>query len=487
MDRRDIVRALAALPALSGMRSTAAERRRHAEALVDMPYRQLGRTWRWVSPLGLGGQASLQWTAPGIDPADIVVRAVELGVNYLDTANAYGPSQLNYGDAFRRLHLTPYDPDYNHVLRQWLFVATKTSRRYALDRSGAATAIDDLKRSLTQLFGDGRGAIPDGAYVDSIQLHNLTALDQVDQAYEALDRRGGSMPDRIGALAGLLDYRDGTNFTGLNPERRRYLRHIGITGHQSSPVLMRALRRDRDSVIDTLLVALNANDPRYSSHQHNVVPVAVARDTGVVAMKAFADGVFYGKPPRFSNTAADVVRTVGVPGAISHADLVRYVVATPGVDVLITGIGQIDRDDPAGDQLAANLAAAVEAREATSQAERLRIEQDVRDLHGSETNYFQDRLRAPVPPVVERVVAGGDLITVYWHGGLAAGPAITGYQIYAGEHLLASLPFQAQTTLDPLEVTLPAPDPATAYPGTIRVVAVTEPPAEATPDHGAPS
>ena len=62
-------------------------------------------------------------------------------------------------------------------------------------------------------------------------------------AKEGFGDRGSKRPERIGALAGLLDYRDGTNYTGLNPEHRHYLRHIDITGHQSSPVLMRALRR----------------------------------------------------------------------------------------------------------------------------------------------------------------------------------------------------------------------------------------------------
>ena len=85
------------------------------------------------------------------------------------------------------------------------------------------------------MFGDGKGSIPDGAYLDAIQIHNLTTLEQVDQIYEGFAERTTRRPERIGALAGLLDYRDGTNYTGLNPEHRRYVRHIGITGHLSSP------------------------------------------------------------------------------------------------------------------------------------------------------------------------------------------------------------------------------------------------------------
>jgi hypothetical protein len=246
ISRREVLGVLGAVPAAGVL----GPGRLFAQAATTFPMRLLGRTGRTVVPLALGGQASLQWTKPGNDPADIIVRAVQLGLNYLDTANAYGPSQMNYGEAFRRLHLTPSDTSYDRELRQKLFVATKTVRRFALDPGGAGpTAVDDLKRSLTQIFGDGKGFIPEGAYLDSIQIHNLTTMDQVNQVYEGFAGRGSKRAERIGALAGLLDYRDGTNYTGLNPERRHYVRHIGITGHQSSPVLMSAIRRDSENVI----------------------------------------------------------------------------------------------------------------------------------------------------------------------------------------------------------------------------------------------
>ncbi|MBI5280079.1 MAG: aldo/keto reductase, partial [Candidatus Solibacter usitatus] len=82
------------------------------ELIRNFSRRALGRTGRWVSPFGLGGQAALQYPPADSDAADIPVRAVELGVNYLDTANAYGPSQSIYGEAFRRMRLAPWQADY---------------------------------------------------------------------------------------------------------------------------------------------------------------------------------------------------------------------------------------------------------------------------------------------------------------------------------------------------------------------------------------
>jgi len=450
--RREILKALGALPLA---RSGGAGRYAVEAAASALSHRLLGRTGRWVTPLGLGGQASLQWTGPNIDPADIIVRAVELGVNYLDTANAYGPSQANYGEAFRRLRLTPGEPDTNTTLRARLFVATKTGQRYALDRPRNTTpAIDELKRSLTVMFGDGRGYIPEGAYLDSIQIHNLTTLAQVDQIYEGMEVREGRKSDRIGALAGLIDFRDGTNYTGLNPERRHWVRHIGITGHQSSPVLMNALQRDAGNQIDTMLVALNANDRKYSSHQHNAVPVALARGLGIIAMKVFADGVFYGKAPVFSSNFGHVVLSVGKPGGVDSADLIRYSISLPGVACAIAGIGRIDRDNAANDQLIANLSAAL--ADVAGEVERRGIEEDVAARHGVNTNYFQTRspgLTHPGEPLVER---DGDRLILRWNTGLAGDHPIRSYKIYVGERVVLSLPFRPQTTLEPLSVALPA-------------------------------
>lgn len=417
---------------------------------TPFPQRTLGRTGRWVVPFGLGGQASLQFPAPGYDAADIIVRAVELGVNYLDTANAYGPSQSLYGQAIARLHITPADPEYNGALRESLYLATKTGQRFSIDRARptAASAVTELQRSMTVLFGDGRGWVPEGAYLDAIQIHNLTSLAQVDQIYEGLDRRWDPKVERLGALAGLLDYRDGTNLTGLNPFRKRWVRHIGITGHLSSPVLMAALQRDELNIIDTMLVALNANDRNYSSHQYNAIPVARARGVGIIAMKVFSAGGVYTGMQRQPNNTTELIRTVGVPGGVDSGDLIRYPLSVPGVAVVIAGIGQIDRERVEQDQLAANLAASV--IDSTTDAEKRRIEQTVAERHGTGTNYFQDRVRAIVQPAAPRVERDGGRAVVRWNSALAAADPIRSYRILAGDRVAAVLPYRPQLTTAPL-------------------------------------
>jgi aryl-alcohol dehydrogenase-like predicted oxidoreductase len=453
ISRREILGALGALPMMGAFESSPA----YAQAAATFPRRLLGRTGRMVTPLGLGGQASLQWPAAGIDAPDIVVRAVQLGVNYLDSANAYGPSQVNYGEAFKRLHLIPGQSDYDPARREGLYIATKTNRRYALnpDLTGA-TAVEEVKRSLTQMFGDGKGFIPEGAYLDAIQIHNLTRAEEVDQIYEGYGERGSKPPEHIGALAGLLDYRDGTNYTGLNPERRQYVRHIGITGHQSSPVLMSAIRRDRDQILDTLLLALNSNDRLCSSHQNNVLPLAVARGMGVIAMKIFADGVYYGKEPRFSRSPEDVFQSVGKAGATAYSDLVRYPLSLPGVGVAIIGTGRINREKPETDQLVANLSAAV--KDPASEIERRRIEEDSKARHGAATNYFQERTNTLVQPTGVATRKDGERIIVEWNTAFAGPEPVRAYEIFAGKKLLASIPFRPQSSEAPLWATVAASD-----------------------------
>ncbi len=422
------------------------------EMIPNFARRTFGRTGRWISPIALGGQAGIQLPPPGVDPADIIVRAIELGINYLDTANGYDPSQANYGQAFRRLNLIPGQTGYNSSLREWLFINSKTG---AFD---APNAIDEIKRSLSFLFGDGKRWFPDGAYLDSIQLHNLWNLDDVGQIYNEAN----------GAYWGLLDYRDGTNRTGLNPQHQRLVRHLGVTGHENSPVLMAALQRDKADALDTLLVPMNPNDRRYCSHQFNVLPVARARGLGVLNMKVFSCGTIYTGRAGHAESPSDLVTSVGYPGGVDYSDLVRYSVSVPGVAASVIGVTTINRDAPESDQLAANLAAAL--IDATSDAERARIESIVAEMHADRANWFQKTIADLRQTQVPAVVQDSGRVVFKWDTAFAGADAIRFYQIWSGDSLVASLPFRPQTIADPLTTWLPAQD---AGGGPFRIVAVT--------------
>lgn len=92
--------------------------------------RTFGRIGFKVTTLGLGGQASIQWTPENTDPVAIIEKAYHLGINYFDTSNVYGPSQSNYGKAFRRLGLVPETPNYVASRRKEIFLTSKTMLRF---------------------------------------------------------------------------------------------------------------------------------------------------------------------------------------------------------------------------------------------------------------------------------------------------------------------------------------------------------------------
>ncbi len=422
--------------------------------------RLLGRTGREVTTFGLAGGNRVQWDLPGDEAVEIVVKAVRAGMTYIETANNYFLSQEKMGKAFGILNLKPGQPGYDHSLRGRLFIATKTALRHAIVRDGSEPmgrssgggklVLADIERSLTQFFGDGQGHIPEGAYLDLMQVHHIGSKEDVDAVYEGLENPEDKSLPRVGALACLLDYRDGTNRTGLNPRHRRWIRHIGITGHESPSAHMYAIQRDTKNILDTLLVAVNPNDPNYFCHQTNSIPVAHAKGMGIIGMKVFADGVMYGLKQEYAHRPGQSVPTVGQPDKLPYEDFIRYTLNPEGMSTIITGIGLVDKDnDPQRDQLVANLAAAQVARPLSRQ-EKSDIEQTVADLHGTRTNFFQ-RPSAGFQPAQqfrgERLADG--TVRLEWHSAYAAGDPIDRYEIFRRHERVGVIPYRPQTSLAP--------------------------------------
>ena len=440
--------------------------------------RRFGRTNFDVTTLGLGGQASIQWTPEDVDPVAIILKAFDLKVNYFDTSNVYGPSQANFGMAFRKRNLIPGQPGYDENLRSSIFLTTKTMIRWAkggfpqMDNVRNSTngdlaegAVGDVRRSLSQMFGDGKGGYPKGAYLDMVMIHNLTSFEQVDVVYKGLD--GDLDPEgNFGALVALRDFRDGTNITGLNPKNEKLIRHIGFSGHYSAPAMMEMIQRDKYGLLDGMLVSINVNDRKYLNMQHNVIPVAKAKDIGVVGMKVFADGAMYDKEPRWSRAPEDVVRRVGTDHLPSKP-LIEYALTTPGVDTLIIGIGHID-DDPLKCQLVQNFYASQITPDALTEQERRELEKLGDRSHDGQTNYFQLADQGLTPPRNLRPVRDdGNRITLAWDTAYAGSEPIASYEVLRDGAVVATMPHKPQTSLDePFLYTLE--DPSGAF--TVRAL-----------------
>jgi aryl-alcohol dehydrogenase-like predicted oxidoreductase len=425
--------------------------------------RDMGRMHFEATTLGLGGQASLQWTAKDIDPVKIILKAFDLGINYFDTSNAYGPSQMYYGKAFRELHLTPGQPGYNERRRCEIFLTSKTMLRFAKggwSKEGLRSfsngeqsfhAIDDLKRTLSQVFGDGTGAYPTGAYLDMVLLHNIMSAADVEAVFEGLDNPDPRAED-IGALAALLDYRDGTNRTGLNPKEEKLIRHLGFSGHHSPPLMIEMIQRDDRNIFDGMLVAINANDRQHFNMQYNAIPVAVAKGMGLIGMKVFADGGMYRKETEVGqHTPQHVIRNVGSDSLPSRR-LVEYSLSTSGIGTVIIGTGHIS-EDPKACQLQQNLSAAQIAPGELSATDRLEIEKLASLFQDGKTNDFQLPKQEMTPPrdalARQEVRDGKRVVSLKWQTAYAGDQPISHYEIWRDRQMVSQVAHQPQISKKP--------------------------------------
>lgn len=212
---------------------------RAAAAASALPTRPLGRTGQQVSILGLGGQAVVEDPARRDQAIAIFQRALDLGVNYVDTAPTYGrgASESALGEVLRSR-------------RREVFLASKTSDR---SYDGSMRMLED---SLRRLRTD---------HLDLWQLHNVKTDTDLEFVFS-----------REGAARALEKARE-----------RGLVRFVGISGHQDPHVLRRAIER---FPFDTALLALNAADRHADSFIDHVLPTAVAKGLGVIGMKIPARG-----------------------------------------------------------------------------------------------------------------------------------------------------------------------------------------------------
>ncbi len=204
-----------------------------------MPERPLGRTGHRVRLFSLGGQATLEQPDKLDESVAIINRAIDLGVNYIDTAAAYGRglSQSYIGEVMA-------------TRRKEVFLATKTHDR---TRDGSLRL---LENSLNRLKTD---------HIDLWQLHNVRNTEQLDRMFA-----------QEGAVEAMHKARD----EGM-------VRFLGITGHYDPAVLLDGITRFD---FDTILMALNPADPHHLPFATELLPATNRKQMGVIAMKIPARG-----------------------------------------------------------------------------------------------------------------------------------------------------------------------------------------------------
>jgi len=197
-----------------------------------MQYRKLGKTGLEVSAIGLGcaqlGSSDTEYAVR------IVQRALELGVNYFDTARGYRDSEIKLGLGLKGN-------------REKVCVSSKTGDKTKEE------AWQRLRESLERLQTD---------YLDNYHLHGLRAGEDLEQ------RLGPG-----GALEALIEARE----KGL-------VRHIGCSSHRSR-YLIKALQRFDFEII---LIPMNLVE---REPLDELIPLCESRGVGITIMKPVATGL----------------------------------------------------------------------------------------------------------------------------------------------------------------------------------------------------
>jgi aryl-alcohol dehydrogenase-like predicted oxidoreductase len=256
-----------------------------------MPTRNLGRTGYRVGIFSLGGQAAIEQPNNEAVAVPIIERALDLGVNYIDTSARYGGeqrwSERHIGQVMKRR-------------RGEAFLASKTHDR---TRDGSLKL---LEKSLQLLNTD---------HLDLWQIHHLSKKEEIDRIFAP-----------GGAVEALVKARD-----------EKIVRFIGVTGHADPDVLLEAIRR---FPFDTILMAVNAADPHHMSFTDQLLPTAVEKEMGIIGMKIPARGRILSSwtPPPLDMQPATYATNRS--GTLTMAEAMRYTLSHP-VSTVIVGVDTI--------------------------------------------------------------------------------------------------------------------------------------------------
>jgi len=206
-----------------------------------MPTRNLGKTGYKVGIFSLGGQASIEKPHNEDVAVPIIEKALDLGVNYIDTSSIYGGperwSEQYVGKVMKHR-------------RAEAFLATKTRER-TRDAS-----LRMLETSLKLLQTD---------HLDLWQLHDVGTMTDINEIFAP-----------GGAFEALRQAQD-----------QKIVRYLGVTGHYRPDALIEAIHRHP---FDTILMAVNAADPHHYSFSEQLLPLAVEKQMGIIGMKVPARG-----------------------------------------------------------------------------------------------------------------------------------------------------------------------------------------------------
>ncbi len=252
---------------LAGLTAASAAEEKTKEKQVDR--RPFGRTGAEVSIYGLGlGSAFHKPFADDPEGAhQLLERALDFGINYWDTARGYEGSEELMGPVVEK-----------H--RKEIFLVSKC---------GAKTYDDFmsmLEVSLKNLRTD---------HLDLYHMHNF-------------------QPEKGDTDA---KAREGAWKAAVKAKEEGIIKNFGVTGHSGADILIEVIKAYDP---DALLTTFPANRPDSGKYENELLPLAVEKKMGVIAMK----------------TVRHVRNSDEKP-----SELIRYALSLPGICTAIVGTGEI--------------------------------------------------------------------------------------------------------------------------------------------------
>ena len=210
------------------------------------------------------------------------------GIRFFDTAESYdnGGSETRYGK-----YLVP-------KYRDEVFIMTKSTAK------NGKLALEHLEGSLQRMGCD---------YVDLWQVHSLSTPEDVDERIENE----------------ILEVFEKAKAQGK-------AKHIGFTGHQNPFAHQRMMEQTASKdIFETVQMPINVIDSYFHSFIEHVLPLALERNFGVLAMKTLSDGRFFAEKKMNEKLIWSSDDPL-VPNHISVEEALFFVWSLP-VSVLITG------------------------------------------------------------------------------------------------------------------------------------------------------
>ena len=239
-----------------------------------MEFRRLGKTGMNVSTIGFGGIPIIN--RPVKEAVEVLHKAIDLGINFFDTARCYGDSEVKMGEVLK-------------TRRKECFIATKSLER---TKKGVIAEMDTSLRNLKT------------EVIDLYQIHDLRKPGD----YDMVMGPGG-------ALEAVID-----------AKKAGKIRHIGVSSHQ--PTLI--VQSMETGYFETVQIPYNIID--FEMFQ-DVLPLANRLDMGVIVMKPFAGGLFKDASKALRFVLSHPVTTV-IPGMATIDELEENIRVCKNASVL---------------------------------------------------------------------------------------------------------------------------------------------------------